>query len=327
MNDIAILAPRSYFKPLEYPWAYELWRQHEAMHWVGWEVSMHEDVSDWNSKLSQSEKNLLTHLLRFFTQADVDVAAGYNNLFGPYFSHKPELAMMMNSFAAREGVHVDAYALLLETLGFPEETYNQFHEYKEMRDKHEFVFNCSTENPLEVLKSLAVYSAFTEGMQLFASFVVLLNFSRFGKMKNMGNIVAWSIRDESVHVEGMTNLFREFNSEYASRIGFQLELRRDVELAARRMVDLEDKFIDLIYSDSDAIEGLTPNEVKEYIRYIANKRWKQLGYENALFDVEKNPLPWVDFMINGEEHTNFFESKSTFYSKAMTKGTMEDIEW
>lgn len=317
-----LLEPRNYFKPLEYDWAYDLWKKHEAMHWLGWEVSMHEDVRDWNTRLNQSEKNLLTHLLRFFTQADIDVAGGYNKLFGPYFCHKPELAMMMNSFAAREAVHVDAYALLLETLGFPEETYQQFKEYKEMRDKHEFVFSCNVDNPEEVLKSLAVYSAFTEGMQLFASFVVLLNFSRFGKMRKMGNIVAWSIRDESLHVEGMTNLFKEFHAERSSE-----HLHEDIARAAYTMVDLEDKFIDLIFSDSEAIEGLTADEVKEYIRYISNLRWTQLGFTGTLFDVAKNPLPWVDFMINGEEHTNFFEGKSTFYSKAMTEGSMDDVQW
>jgi ribonucleoside-diphosphate reductase beta chain len=325
MKKINLLTPRDYYKPLEYGWAIDLWKQHESMHWLGHEVDMSEDVRDWKEKLNKSEKSLLTHLLRFFTQGDVDVAAGYTTKFLPYFSHKPELAMMMSSFAAREAVHIDAYALLLETLGMPEETYQQFHEYKEMKAKHDYVEQFGMETPEDTLKALAVYSAFTEGMQLFGSFVVLLNFSRFNKMKNMGNIVAWSIRDESLHVEAMTHLFREFKDQ----VNYPKDmLEEQIKECALTMVDLEDKFMDLIFSEADAIEGLTVDEVKLYVRYIANMRWKQLGFSGKLFDnVAKNPLPWVDYMVNGKEHVNFFEQKATDYSKAMTEGSMGDIEW
>lgn len=329
-----VLEPRNYYKPLEYPWAYDLWKAHEQIHWMGHEVSLGEDVRDWNTKLSPSEKSLLTHLFRFFTQADVDVAAGYTKKFLPYFGHKPELAMMMSSFAARESVHIDAYALLLETIGMPETTYQQFQEYKEMKDKHDFVDKFDMSNPEEALKALAVYSAFTEGMQLFASFVVLLNFARNNKMKNMGNIVAWSIRDESIHVEGMTTLFKTFLDDVTDKWSSDKYdedmslLVNELKSIAYKMVELEDAFIDLIFSDSSAVEGLTPEEVKQYIRYITNTRWQQLGFEGVLYpDAMVNNLPWVDYMVNGEEHSNFFERKSTFYSKAATKGGVEDIQW
>ncbi len=331
-----ILEPRNFYKPFEYPWANDLWRKHESMHWMGHSVQLDKDVRDWRENLTDAERNLLTHLFRFFTQADVDVAAGYTKKFLPYFSHKPELAMMMASFAAREAVHIDAYALLLETVGMPETTYNQFQNYKEMKDKHDFVEQFGMDTPEAVLKSLAVYSAFTEGMQLFASFVVLLNFARFNKMKNMSNIVAWSIKDENLHVEGMTRLFREMFKEKPEGAVTHLDIvsvteKQDFidEIAeiAYKMVELEDAFIDLIFSDSEAIQGLSPGEVKDYIRYISNGRWKQLGFEGKLFDIDKNPLPWVDVMVNGEEHNNFFEQKSTEYSKAMTKGSLSDVDW
>jgi len=323
-----IYTPRNYYKPLEYPWAHDLWKRHEAMHWMAYEVPMHGDVRDWNTKLSENEKKLLTHLFRFFTQADVDVAAGYNQKFLPHFGHKPELAMMMSSFAAREAIHIDAYAVLLETVGMPETTYQQFHQYKAMKDKHDFVDQFNLTKPEEVLKALAVYSAFTEGMQLFASFVILLNFSRFGKMKAMGNIIAWSIRDESLHVDGMTTLFKEYLDDYRKANSIDLvALQDEIGIIAQKMVELEDSFIDLCF-ECGAVEGLTPEEVKTYIRFITNKRWSQLGFQGALFkDCTANNLPWVDFMVNGEEHTNFFEQKGTAYAKAMTQGSMEDIQW
>lgn len=325
-----ILKPRKYFKPFEYPWAFEAWKKHESMHWMSYEVPLSEDVRDWNSKLTDSERNLLTHLFRFFTQADVDVANGYTERFLPYFAHKPELAMMMASFAAREAVHIDAYAVLLETVGMPEVAYQQFQEYQEMKDKHEYASSFSLETPLDVLRSLAVYSAFTEGMQLFASFVVLLNFTRHNKMKNMGNIVAWSVRDESLHVEGMTTLFRTFLDEYLEEHpDFRVaKFGEEIKEIAKQMVELEDHFIDLIFSDCSVIEGLTPDELKEYIRYLTNYRWSQLGFQGEVFeDYKYDPLPWVNEILNAEEHTNFFEQKVTFYSKGMTEGNYEEIEW
>tara|TARA_R110000850_G_scaffold257089_1_gene383324 strand:- start:370 stop:1365 length:996 start_codon:yes stop_codon:yes gene_type:complete len=329
-----ILEPRNYYKPFDYPWAYDLWMQHESIHWLSRDVNLSEDIRDWNNELTNEEKQLLTNLFRFFTQADVDVACGYANKFLPYFSHKPELAMMMSSFAAREAVHIDAYALLIETLGMPEETYKQFQEYGEMKDKHEYASDFSMNTPLDTLKTLAVYSAFTEGMQLFASFAVLLNFKRNNKMLNMCNIVAWSIKDESLHVEAMTKLFRTYQEEYlatitsdAVRNQLEQEIQVDVRKIASEMVEIEDKFIDLIFEGDIEIEGLTAEEVKQYIRHISNIRWGQLGFGGELYSVERNPLPWIEIMINGVEHTNFFEAKSTGYSKAMTKGTMEEIEW
>ncbi len=234
---MSILTPRSFYKPWDYPWAYELWSQHESMHWLPQEVPMHEDVKDWNEKLSVSEKNLLTHLFRFFTQQDVAIAEGYNKHFLPVFAHKPELAMMLSSFSARENIHIAAYALLLETLGMPETTYSQFQEYSAMKNKHDFFKQFNTRDIYSLLKTLAVFSAFGEGVQLFGSFVVLLNFSRFNKMKNMGTIIAWSLRDESLHCEGMTTLFKELTKELLKDdVKF---LEEDLTPIAYKMVELE----------------------------------------------------------------------------------------
>lgn len=336
MTKMKILESRKFFKPFDYPWAYDFWEQHEAMHWLPKDVPMSGDVEDWNNKITDGEKSLLTNLFTFFTQADVDVANGYNTRFLPYFAHKPELAMMMDSFAAREAVHIGAYSHLIETVGMPQEIYKEFTDFKEMLDKHEYVSDFGMETHPEALKSLAVYSAFTEGMQLFASFIVLLNFARFNKMKNMKTIIAWSIRDESLHVDAMTTLFREYYNDYvystnniSESTRMQTEIVDDVREIAYQMVTLEDNFIDLIFNTAGTIEGLTPDEVKSYIRYIANIRWQQLGFNGVLFEsqAKTNPLPWVDEMLSAPEHSNFFEAKSTQYAKAMTKGTMEDVQW
>ena len=189
---------RNYFKPFSYPWAYEAWLKHEQSHWLHTEVPMADDVKDWKDKLSDPEKAFLTNIFRFFVQGDIDVAGGYVNNYLPYFP-QPEVRMMLSGFAAREALHVAAYAHLIETLGMPESTYKEFLEYQSMVEKHEYFMEQSNANgtPESVATNIAAFSAFTEGMQLFSSFIMLLNFPRHGKMKGMGQIITWSIVDET----------------------------------------------------------------------------------------------------------------------------------
>ena len=313
---------RTYFKPFNYPWAYDAWLKHEQSHWLHTEVPMLEDVKDWKKKLSKEEKNFLTHLFRFFTQGDIDVAGGYVKNYLPYFP-QPEIRMMLLGFAAREGLHIAAYSHLIETLGLPETTYNEFLEYDEMRGKHEYVTDISSKNGTiqSTATHIAVFSAFTEGMQLFSSFIMLLNFPRHGKMKGMGQIVTWSIVDETQHAESMIKLFRTYVEE--NKEIWNDELKSTLYTIAENMVQLEDKFIDLAF-DMGGIEGLTPDEVKKYIRYITDRRLISLGLK-GIFKVKTNPLPWVEEMINAPTHTNFFENRATDYAKGALSGNWSDV--
>lgn len=308
---------RNYFKPFNYPWAYEAWLKHEQSHWLHTEVPMAEDVQDWKKKLSKEEKHFLTQIFRFFTQGDIDVAGGYVKNYLPNFP-QPEIRMMLSGFAAREALHIAAYSHLIETLGLPETTYNEFLQYVEMKEKHDFITDLGVEN---IAENIAVFSAFTEGMQLFSSFIMLLNFPRHGKMKGMGQIVTWSIVDETQHAEAMIKLFRTYIEE--NRELWNDELKGKIYTIATKMVELEDKFIDLAFG-TGAIEGLTSEEVKKYIRYIADRRLISLGLK-GVFKVKRNPLPWVEEMINAPTHTNFFENRATDYAKGALTGNWGDV--
>ena len=313
---------RQSFKPFHYPWAYEAWLKHEQIHWLHTEVPMLEDVKDWKNRLTPSEKQFLTHIFRFFTQGDVDVAGGYVKNYLPYFP-QPEVRMMLMGFAAREALHIAAYSHLIETLGMPESTYNEFLEYQEMRDKHDYVTELSSKNGdlSSTATHIAVFSAFTEGMQLFSSFIMLLNFPRHGIMKGMGQIVTWSIVDETMHAENMIRLFKEFIKENPEI--WNDELKGKIYTIAEKMVELEDKFIDLSFADADMRE-LTSEDVKKYIRYIADRRLISLGMK-GIFKVKKNPLPWVEEMINAPVHGNFFENRVTDYAKGALSGSWDDV--
>ncbi len=313
---------RAYFKPFNYAWAYDAWLKHEQSHWLHTEVPMNEDVKDWKSKLSDAEKGFLTNIFRFFTQGDIDVAGAYINNYLPNFP-QPEVRMMLAGFAAREALHVAAYSHLIETLGMPESTYNEFLEYDAMKDKHDYLQELSieTQDKGTIASNIAAFSAFTEGMQLFSSFIMLLNFPRHGKMKGMGQIVTWSIVDETQHAEAMIKLFREYINENIDI--WNDDLKGKIYSIAERMVELEDKFIDLAFA-MGAMEGLTSEEVKKYIRYIADRRLISLGLR-GIFKVKKNPLPWVEEMINAPTHTNFFENRSTDYARGALSGDWGDV--
>lgn len=311
---------RTYFRPFSYPWAYEIWLKHEQAHWLHSEVPMLEDVKDWKKRLTDEERSFLTNIFRFFTQGDIDVAGGYIKNYLPNFP-QPEVRMMLSGFAAREALHIAAYSHLIETLGMPESIYNEFLQYQAMKDKHEYFEKFSNLTAKNIAQQIAAFSAFTEGLQLFSSFIMLLNFPRNGLMKGMGQIITWSIVDETMHCEAMIKLFRTFIEE--NREIWNDELKSKIYSIAEKMVELEDKFIDLAFS-LGPMKNLTADEVKQYIRYIADRRLISLGMK-GIYKVKKNPLQWVEEMINAPTHTNFFENRATDYAKGTLGGSWEEV--
>ena len=316
---MSLLQSDPIYKPFHYPWAYDAWLTQQRIHWLPEEVPLAEDVKDWRQALTKAERNLLTQIFRFFTQADVEVNNCYMKHYAQVFQ-PTEVQMMLASFANMETVHIAAYSHLLDTIGMPEAEYSAFLEYKEMKDKYDYMQQWGVGTKADIAKTLAVFGGFTEGLQLFASFAMLLNFPRFNKMKGMGQLITWSVRDESLHTNSIIRLFRTFVAENPEV--WTDNLKRDIYVACSTIVDHEDAFIDLAFGLGD-IEGMSTEAVKRYIRYIADRRLAQLELQ-PIFHIEKNPFPWLDDMLNGIEHTNFFENRATEYSRAATRGTWEE---
>ena len=317
---MSLLKEREYYKPFQYPWAFENYKKQQQMHWLPEEVPLQDDIKDYREKLTPEERLLLDNIFKFFTQADVDVCGGYAHHYLPTFK-QPEVRMMLVAFAAMEAVHQEAYSLLLETLGKSDDMYQEFFDIQAMYEKHEHLSDFNMDSPFDMAKTMAVYSGFTEGVQLFSSFAILLNYPRHNLMKGMGQIVTWSIRDESLHVEGLSQLFRTFMQENPEL--WTDKLKYEIYCAAERTVELEDAFIDVCFNKV-TVPDLTAKEVKEYIRYIADRRLLGLGMK-AIFKSTVNPLPWIDMQLNAVEHTNFFENRATEYAKASTQGNWQDI--
>ncbi|WP_044558874.1 ribonucleotide-diphosphate reductase subunit beta [Azospirillum sp. B4] len=314
-----LLTPNPVYKPFRYPWAYEAWLTQQRLHWMPEEVPLADDVKDWRQKLSDGERNLLTQIFRFFTQADVEVNNCYMKKYAQVFQ-PTEVQMMLSAFSNIETIHIAAYSHLLDTIGMPEVEYSAFLHYKEMKDKYDYMQEFTVDSPANIAKTLAVFGAFTEGLQLFASFAILMNFPRFNKMKGMGQIVTWSVRDETLHTQSAIRLFRTFVAENPDI--WTEAFQKDLYVACSTIVAHEDAFIDLAF-EMGGVQGLTAEDVKQYIRWIADRRLVQLELQ-PIYRVEKNPLPWMDVMLNGVEHANFFENRATEYSKAATGGSWDE---
>ncbi len=324
-NQPTVTDAKGYYKPFRYPFAFEAYRMQRQMDWLPDEVPLADDIKDWNLKLSDKERNLLTQLFRFFTQGDVDVGQAYMDKYMPVFRNE-EVRMMLSAFSSMESVHAHAYSLLLDSIGMPEVEYQAFKKYEVMAAKHDYISSFDVNDEADVAKALAVFSAFTEGLQLFSSFAILMNFARGdlpsgARMKGMNQIVTWSIRDESLHVESMSRLFRVYVEERPHL--WTEELKAEIVAICHKMVELEDAFIDLAF-EQGGIEGLTPAEVKQYIRYIADRRLQGIMLE-PVFGVKKNPLMWLDYMLSGVEHANFFENRATEYAKGTLTGDWGDV--
>ena len=315
--NMSLLEPNRVYKPFTYPWAVEYAVAHEKLAWGEWEAKLQDDVSQWKNKLTDEERNHITQILRLFTQSDVAVGTNYIEHYLAKFKNN-EIRSMLTSFANREFTHQRSYALLNDTLGLPEEEFSAFLEYSQMAEKVEFMLDIDT-NSYSGLAQAVARSAINEGMSLFSAFVMLINYSRFGKMRGMSEIVQWSIRDESLHCEGMTKLFRSFCEEHPRIVND--EFKKSIYDMVREAVKLEDKVIDLAYS-MGPIEGLEAAEVKTYIRYIADRRLIELGFKPN-YKQKENPLPWLEPLIATTSHDNFFETVVTEYSSDGLSGDWE----
>jgi ribonucleoside-diphosphate reductase beta chain len=298
----------------------ELLGKHERSHWIEDEADMAQDVTQWkDGTITPKRKEFVKMILRLFTQADTDVCSGYVEKLLPVFK-QADARMMLLSFASREVTHIKAYKRLNDTLGYDTEAFmSEFLQYKEMADKHTFFIEQSN---MRSNKGVAEYLAkqiLLEGVSLFASFAMLLNFSRQGQLSGLVSINQWSIIDEQIHVQGLSELFKIFVAENPSVVNE--EFKKTIYETARTVVKLEDDFIDLCYNIEDN-EKLSKKDLKDYIRFVCDIRMQQMGFKPQ-FNVEKNPLPFIEEITGDGVFGNFFESTITAYSKQSLVGEWE----
>ena len=316
---MSLLKERVVYKPFEYPQAYDYWLKQQQAHWLHTEVPMAQDVTDWKSNMKDHEKNVVGQILKGFAQTETVVNDYWSTLVTKWF-RKPEIIMMGTTLGSSETIHAEAYSLLNEQLGL--DNFSEFLEDEATMAKIEALMNVrdnddGTANWHERAKSLAIFSAFTEGVNLFSSFAVLLSFKMRNKLKGVGQIVEWSVRDESLHSDAGCWLFRTLMKEQPK---FKTnKLVSEIEDAAQMMMKLEFDFIDKVFEMGD-LENLGKDELKNFIKHRINTKMGDLGLTPIVpsEDIDKGALKtmkWFDAVIAGKQHTDFFANRVTNYSK------------
>jgi len=309
---MSLLIPRPTYAPFEYEKAYEYWELQQQSHWLHTEIAMAGDINDWKLTLNNSEKNVIGHILKGFTQSEVFIQEYWSQMVAKWFK-KPEIQMMAATFSAFESIHAVSYAYLNQSLGL--EDFSAFLHESTAKAKIDRLMSTKGKSKREIARSLAIFSAFNEGVNLFSSFAILLNFSRFNKMKGLGQIIAFSIKDESLHSDAGCWLFRTFVSENPDI--WDDSLKKDIYEAARITVELEDAFIDKAF-ELGSIEGLDPKDLKAFIRHRCNTKLEDLGLKKNWKNIDQDALrrmEWFDVMSAGVNHADFFAQRVTDYSR------------
>lgn len=308
---------RIIYKPFEYPEAHNYWMKQQQAHWLHTEVPMMSDVNDWKQNLTKTEKNIIGSILKGFAQTETVVNDYWSGLVTKWF-RKPEIIAMATTFGAFETIHAEAYSLLNEELGLDD--FSEFLEDETTMAKIENLMSVrdsfnGERNWHEIAKSLAIFSAFTEGVNLFSSFAVLLSFKMGNKLKGVGQIVEWSIRDESLHSEAGCWLFRTLIKENPKLKTPELETA--INEAALLSLQLELDFIDKVYELGD-LESCTKYDLQNFIKNRVNTKLGDLGYKPIIDNIDMNAvkrMKWFDHLSGGKQHTDFFASRVTNYSK------------
>ena len=312
-----LLQERVVYKPFEYPEAHDYWLKQQQAHWLHTEVPMMSDINDWKQNLTETEKNIVGSILKGFAQTETIVNDYWSGLVTKWF-RKPEVIMMATTFGAFETIHAEAYSLLNETLGL--DNFSEFLEDEATMAKIENLMSTrdnfdGEDNLQDIAKSLAIFSAFTEGVNLFSSFAILLSFKMRNKLKGVGQIVEWSIRDESMHSEAGCWLFRTLIKENPHLN--TPDLKAAINEAALLSLKLELDFIDKVYELGD-LEGCSKEDLVAFIKNRVNTKLGDLGYGPIIDGIDTNALKrmkWFDSLSAGKQHTDFFASRVTNYSK------------
>ena len=320
------------YKPFEYPeYCLDGWLPQAQAFWLHTEISMQGDLKDWNENIKPHEKNLVGNILLGFAQTECAVSDYWTGMVTKWFP-KHEIRQMAMMFGSQETIHAVAYSYLNETLGL--EDYTAFLHEPSMADKFDFLMSTkadytdkdllkSKEARKEVARSLAIFSAFAEGVSLYSSFAVLYSFQMRNLLKGIGQQMKWSVRDESLHSKMGCRLFNHMCSE-------DEELRGDVAdsiyEAAKLMVDMEHTYIDKIFEMGD-IENLTAYDLKNFIYRRTNEKLQELGLKPIFEYDEKSAdnLDWFYHLTGGHTHTDFFAIRPTDYAKAGEGDDWDDI--
>lgn len=310
---MGLLTPRATYSPFEYQKAFEYFELQAQSHWLWNEISMASDVNDWKLNLTDAERQLVGQILKGFAQTEIFIQDYWAGQVLRWFK-KPEIQMLASTFASFEAIHAVSYAYLNQSLGL--EDFSAFLHEPTAKAKIDRLINTRGKGKADIARSLAIFSAFNEGVNLFSSFAILLNFSRFNKLKGVGQIIAFSIKDESLHSDAGCWLFRTLIEENPDLLTD--DLKDELLDAARLTVKLEDDFIDRAF-EVGSVEGINAHDLKQFIRFRCNTKLNDIGLKKLWKNLDREALDrmeWFSVLSAGVSHGDFFASRVNSYAKA-----------
>ena len=312
------------YKPFEYPEYYtEGWLKQAQAFWLHTEIPMSGDVKDWNEKLTDSEKNLVGNILLGFAQTECAVSDYWTQKVVSWFP-KHEIQQMAMIFGSQETIHAVAYSYLNETLGL--EDFEAFLHEPATAERFDNLVSYDGNDTVGIGRSIAIFSAFAEGVSLYSAFAVLYSFQLRNLLKGVGQQMKWSVRDESLHSKMGCQLFRHMCQEDDLLLG---GCNEDIHEAAKVMLHAEEQYIDKMFEAGD-IENLKAYDLKQFIRKRLNEKLVELGYKYSgdYFEFDNKAaknLDWFYRLTGGHTHTDFFAIRPTDYSKANEGEDFTDV--
>lgn len=321
-------SPEFNVMPLKYKWAYEIYRDMEANHWLPQEVPMYDDIRQWSDDrfLSDRERNIIRIGIGYFCSAEGIVGDCAQTIIRENLT-APELKLAVGRHVQEENIHTESLLYMISSLRInPHEVSALFLSMPSVIKKNQLVTKhlpklrreidlTQTENKQLFAKTIFGITQIMEGTQFFGLFLPILHLQREGKMPGMGQMFRYTMRDESNHIELGRKLFLALLEENPDILTptFKEELIQFM----RDGIESEVAFVDDLLPQP--IAGLSPDEIKRFVRYNANRRLMALGWEpiddgKGKF-VMDNPFPWSAEAIYLKKNENFFETTVTEYGK------------
>src|SRR5215470_12943894 len=304
--------------PFKYEWAWQKYLDACSNHWMPQEISMSRDIALWKDPngLTDDERRIIKRNLGFFVTADSLVA---NNLVLAIYRHitNPECRQYLLRQSFEEAIHTHAYQYVVESLGLDEgEIFNMYREIPCIHDKDAFEiqftreladphFNTGTpENDQRFLRNLIGYYVIMEGLFFYVGFVQMLSFGRQNKMTGSSEQFQYILRDESMHLNFGIDLINQIKNENPHL--WTSEFQQEIINLIRQGVELENQYA--IDTMPRGVLGLNVSMFSDYLRFVANRRLKQIGLPEQYTGVS-NPFPWMSEVLDLKKEKNFFETR------------------
>jgi ribonucleoside-diphosphate reductase beta chain len=311
-------------RPMRYPQFYEMYRNAIRNTWTVEEVDFSLDTSDLKNKVGPAERHLIERLVAFFATGDSIVS---NNLVLNLYQHinAPEARMYLSRQLYEEALHVQFYLTLLDTYlpepGARARAFAAVENIPSIRRKAAFCFRWidsvhalrrleTRDDRRAFLLNLICFAACIEGLFFFGAFAYVYYLRSRGLLHGLAGGTNWVFRDESMHMAFAFEVIDVVRGEEPDL--FDDALRAQVVAMLEEAVECEFAFSEDVLSGG--VAGMSPRDMREYLRYCADQRLARLGMPKHFG--ARNPFPFMDLQ-DVQELTNFFERRVSAYQVAV----------